>query len=196
MRLLLIRHGQTQSNVDHLLDTAFPGAPLDELGRQQAKDLVIAVEDEPLDAVYASTLTRAQETAAPLAKARGLEVQVIDGIQEIAAGVEEMNSDWTLYTNELASWSIDNLDSKLEGGESAREFLTRYNGAIADIEATGAERVAVISHGAAMRVWGITQSRGAVDVHLMAPLRNTEWIVFEGSTGEGWTIESWGKTLI
>lgn len=196
MRLLLIRHGQTQSNVDHLLDTAFPGAPLDELGRQQAKDLVIAVEDEPLDAVYASTLTRAQETATPLAKARGLEVQVIDGIQEIAAGVEEMNSDWTLYTNELASWSIDNLDSKLEGGESAREFLTRYNGAIADIEATGAERVAVISHGAAMRVWGITQSRGAVDVHLMAPLRNTEWIVFEGSTGEGWTIESWGKTLI
>lgn len=196
MRLLLIRHGQTQSNADHLLDTAFPGAPLDVLGQQQAKDLVVALEDEEIDAIYASVLTRAQETAAPLAKARGLDVQVIDGIQEISAGVEEMSSDWTGYTNELASWSFDNMDSKLEGGESAREFLARYDGAIADIEATGAQRVAVISHGAAIRVWGITQTRGAVDPHLMAPLRNTEWIVFEGSTADGWTVERWGQTLI
>lgn len=196
MRLLLIRHGQTQSNVDHLLDTAFPGAPLDELGQEQAQDLVAALEDEPIDAIYASTLTRAQETAAPLAKARGLEVQVIDGIQEISAGVEEMNADWTNYTNELANWSFENMDSKLEEGESAREFLSRFDGAIADIEATGARHVAMVSHGAAMRVWGITQSRGTVDVHLMAPLRNTEWIVFEGSVADGWTIERWGKTLI
>ena len=76
------------------------------------------------------------------------------------------------------------------------EHTSSYDGAIADIEATGAQRVAVISHGAAIRVWGITQTRGAVDPHLMAPLRNTEWIVFEGSTADGWTVERWGQTLI
>ena len=36
MRLLLVRHGQTMSNVDRVLDTKVPGAPLTEEGRAQA----------------------------------------------------------------------------------------------------------------------------------------------------------------
>ncbi|MCM1975585.1 histidine phosphatase family protein, partial [Streptomyces sp. G1] len=36
MRLLLVRHGQTPTNVDYLLDTAVPGPGLTELGLAQA----------------------------------------------------------------------------------------------------------------------------------------------------------------
>ena len=36
-RLHLVRHGQTPSNVAGALDTALPGAPLTELGREQAE---------------------------------------------------------------------------------------------------------------------------------------------------------------
>ena len=36
MRLILIRHGQTHSNVAHALDTTVPGADLTDLGREQA----------------------------------------------------------------------------------------------------------------------------------------------------------------
>ncbi len=71
MRLLLIRHGQTHSNVSGSLDTARPGADLTDLGREQAELLVERLKDEPVDALHASTLVRTQQTIAPLARARG-----------------------------------------------------------------------------------------------------------------------------
>ena len=145
-----------------------------------------------MDAIYASTLTRAQQTAQPLAKDRGLKVQVLDGIQEIAAGVEEMSADWTAYVSELESWSAENMDSMLEGGESARQFMERYDSAMRSIEEAGHENVAVISHGAAIRVWTITklapEHRGVA-----APLSNTEWITLTGSPTDGWRVETWGR---
>src|SRR3954467_15074485 len=86
MRLLLVRHGQTPSNVAFLLDTAVPGPGLTALGERQAAALPQALAGEDVEAVYASTLIRAQATAAPLAAARGLEVLVRDGIRELSAG--------------------------------------------------------------------------------------------------------------
>nr|WP_284288846.1 histidine phosphatase family protein [Angustibacter aerolatus] len=86
MRLILVRHGQTPSNVQRLLDTAVPGADLTDLGRQQAERVPTGLADEPVEAVYASTLVRTQQTAGPLAAALGLDVQVRDGLREITAG--------------------------------------------------------------------------------------------------------------
>jgi probable phosphoglycerate mutase len=39
LRLLLVRHGQTESNVNVVLDSLPPGPPLTQLGRQQAAEL-------------------------------------------------------------------------------------------------------------------------------------------------------------
>ncbi len=180
MRLILIRHGETQSNVDHLLDTA-----------QQAHDLAEAIAHEHIDALFVSTLTRAQQTAAPLAEKRGMQASVVDGIHEIAAGVEEMSPDWTAYVGMLNSWSPENLDASLEDGETARQFMTRFDAAIAAIEADGHHSVAVVSHGAALRVWALAQDP-SVAGEMAGPLRNTEWIVLNGSTAAGWTVERWG----
>ncbi len=192
MRLILIRHGETQSNVDHLLDTAHPGAPLTDNGLQQALDLAESIAHEHIDALFVSTLTRAQQTAAPLAQKRRIPASIIDGVHEIAAGVEEMNSDWSGYVGMLNSWSPDNLDARLEDGESAREFMARFDAAVAAIEAEGHRSVAVVSHGAALRVWALAQDP-AVAGELAGPLRNTEWIVLNGSSATGWTVERWGQ---
>ena len=192
MRLLLIRHGQTQSNVNRELDTAFPGAPLNEAGLAQAEALVEALAHERIDALYCSTLTRAQQTAAPLAASRALEAVIVDGIQEIAAGVEEMSTNWQPYVDMLNSWSPTNLDVGLEGGETARQFVTRFTNAVAAMEQAGDEHVALVSHGAALRVWAISQD--PIGFHLAPPLKNTEWIVLNGSTQTGWKIERWGST--
>ncbi|HPV81372.1 MAG TPA: histidine phosphatase family protein, partial [Dermatophilaceae bacterium] len=120
MRLLLIRHGQTASNVTRLLDTAAPGAPLDEVGLEQARALAEALADEPIEAVYASDLTRSQQTAAPLAARHGVEVVVRGGIREIQAGEDEMSADWVRYLTTIMSWNAD-LDARMPGGESGRE---------------------------------------------------------------------------
>ncbi len=194
MRLILIRHGETQSNVNRQLDTAFPGAPLNEQGLAQADALVDALAHEHIDALYASVLTRAQQTAAPLARARELDVTVVDGIKEIAAGVEEMSTDWSVYIGVLNSWAPDNLDVGIDGGETAREFLTRFTNAVAAMEQAGDEAVALVSHGAALRVWALAQDPSLGMEHA-PPLRNTQWIVLTGSMSSGWTIERWGDHI-
>ena len=194
MRLLLIRHGQTQSNVNRELDTAFPGAPLNEAGLAQAEALVEALAHERIDALYCSTLTRAQQTAAPLAAARALEAVIVDGIQEIAAGVEEMSTNWQPYVDMLNSWSPTNLDVGLEGGETARQFVTRFTNAVAAMEQAGDEHVALVSHGAALRVWAITQDP-TIGFDLAPPLANTQWITLNGSMTAGWRIERWGDSF-
>lgn len=193
MRLILIRHGETQSNVDHLLDTAHPGASLTDNGLQQAHALAESIAHEHVDALFVSTLTRAQQTAAPLAEKRGLEASVVDGIHEISAGVEEMNPDWSAYVGMLNSWSPENLDARLDDGESAREFMTRFDGAVAAIETQGHRSVAIVSHGAALRVWALAQDP-SVAGELAGPLRNTEWIVLNGSSATGWRVERWGQS--
>ncbi len=194
MRLLLIRHGQTQSNVNQELDTAFPGAPLNETGLAQAEALVDALVDERIDALYCSTLTRAQQTAAPLAAARDLEAVIVDGIQEIAAGVEEMSTNWRPYVEMLHSWSPTNLDVGLEGGETARQFVSRFTNAVAAIEQAGDEHVALVSHGAALRVWALTQDP-SIGFDFAPHLDNTQWIVLNGSMSSGWKIERWGDAF-
>lgn len=72
MRLILVRHGRTSSNVGFQLDTAAPGADLDEAGRAQADALVELLAEHPITAVYTSNLVRTQQTAAPVAAAKGL----------------------------------------------------------------------------------------------------------------------------
>ncbi|MCV9993183.1 histidine phosphatase family protein [Paeniglutamicibacter sp. ZC-3] len=93
MRLILIRHGQTTSNVGHHLDTGEPGASLTDLGREQARALPAALAATTIEAIYASTLLRTQQTAAPLAAALGLEVGIRAGLREIPAGTLEMAND-------------------------------------------------------------------------------------------------------
>jgi probable phosphoglycerate mutase len=195
MRLLLIRHGQTPSNVLGALDTAHPGAPLTELGLAQAAAVPHALHDERIDAVFASTLLRAQLTAEPLARHLGLQTQVLEGLHEIEAGSLEMRSDRTsqrTYMGTVLSWGAGDLDARYPGGPSASEFFDRYDAAIERIARDHDGTVAVVSHGAAIRVWVAGRVRNisprfAAENHL----ENTGVVVLEGSPVEGWVAESW-----
>lgn len=68
--LLLARHGQAQSNVSRIL-TSYPEVvpkPLSEKGREEVRDSAQKVKELQIDAIYASPLTRTQETAAIFAE--------------------------------------------------------------------------------------------------------------------------------
>ena len=87
--VLLVRHGQTPTTGKHLPGRA-PGLHLSEEGQRQAELAAKRIAElKKVDAVYASPLERAQETAAPIAAARGLEVQLEPGLLECDFG------DWT-----------------------------------------------------------------------------------------------------
>src|ERR1700739_4425307 len=81
-----IRHAESEANASGLLDTAVPGPGLSPAGKSQAEQVAHQLAREHYDAVYASTMARAQQTAAPLAAELGEQVEVLPGIQEIHAG--------------------------------------------------------------------------------------------------------------
>lgn len=190
MRLILIRHGQTQSNLDHLLDTGHPGAPLTEAGLAQARTLVDRLADEPIEAVYSSDLTRARQTAEPLAASKGVTVTQHPGLREIFAGVDDMSEDWVPYVSVLDTWHTD-PESKLLDGENWPEFQTRFDAAVAEIVASGVEVAALVSHGAALRVWipFVCANTTAGDARHWR-LENTDVVAIEGDD-RGWNLVSW-----
>ena len=200
MRLLLIRHGQTTSNVLHLLDTATPGAALTDVGVKQADALVGALSDESIDVLMASTLLRAQQTATPLALARALQMGIRDGIREIGAGELEMRGDIAAserYQATALDWAAGELDSVIEGAGGGADMLAAFDEVVAEAESSGAATAALVSHGAAIVTWAASRAAN-VDAAFAAenPLANTGIVILEGSTAAQWLALSWsGKPV-
>lgn len=202
MRLTLIRHGQTPSNVAGLLDTAPPGPGLTDLGRRQAAAVPTALDGQPIDALYSSDQLRAQQTADPLAAARLLPAETLPGLREIAAGHLEMAGDpdsVRRYIGTLYQWLEGDLDARIPGGPSGRETLDRYDAAIDQIVAgvgSGGSAVAV-SHGAAIRVWAVARAAGFPS---LAPdgrhLDNTGAVTLQRDRAGKWTVLSWRTEAI
>lgn len=221
MRLTLLRHGQTPSNVAGALDTAPPGPGLTELGFLQAAAAARALAGESVVALFASNQLRAQQTAAPLAQSRALDVGILPGLCEIAAGNLEMATDAGSvhrYIGTLISWIDGDLGQRIPGGASGTEFLDRYDEAVEHIvervladAGPGGSAVAV-SHGAAIRAWAARRAVNAADAMTadvgvqpaaMAPdgarhrrLDNTGAITLERDETGVWRIVKWAEAAI
>jgi probable phosphoglycerate mutase len=195
MRLILLRHGQTHSNVIGALDTAIPGAPLNELGLQQAAAVPGALGGQEIDGISASTILRAQQTAVPLATDRALSVDIRDGLREIAAGDLEMLSDpksQGIYTAASFAWAKGDLQLRMPGGETGLEFFERFDDAIADILAEHGKSVVAVSHGAAIRTWVAARCENTdgsfAGTH---QLDNTGTAILEGEDVRRWRLIDW-----
>ncbi|PRY09063.1 histidine phosphatase family protein [Kineococcus rhizosphaerae] len=204
MRLFLVRHGQTQSNVDHLLDTAVPGADLSPLGRDQAAALVQTLGERGIGAITASTLVRTQQTAAPLAAHLGLDVAVADGLREIEAGDLEMLGDddsVRRYLEVVAAWLHGDLSVAEPGAEDGHAFFARYDAAVAAAlaaaRAAGVDTLALVSHGAAIRTWAGSRVRNVSPEFVVATgLENTGVVELEGGPEDGWTCVRWMGAVV
>ena len=202
MRVIWVRHVQTTSNVGGLLDTAVPGAPPTELGLQQAAAVPTALAAERIDAIYVSTLIRTQMTAAPLARARGLEPRIRDGLREVSAGDVEMRGDpesVNTYLGAMFDWLSHRLDVRMPGAETGFEVLDRLDAVVAEAaSAVPADGAAVlVSHGAAIRLWASLRSRNLVDSFgVNHGLGNTGMVVMDGTPSDGWRAVSWTGAAI
>jgi probable phosphomutase (TIGR03848 family) len=145
--LLLLRHAVTE-HTGARLSGWMPGLHLSEAGREQAQALAGRLGPVPLDAIYASPLERCQETAAPLAEAKGLKVETLEDVGEVRYG------DWTgRALKELAReplWKVVQATpsaARFPGGESLFEMQARAVLAVEGLrEAHPSQTVAVCSH--------------------------------------------------
>lgn len=124
--VLLVRHGQTPTT-GQVLPGRARGLHLADVGRQQAERAAARIAELPrVDAVYASPLERARQTAAPIAAARGLKVRVDRGLLECDFG--EWTGQELKQLMKRPEWStVQRAPStfRFPGGESFTEMQTR-----------------------------------------------------------------------
>ncbi len=201
MRLILVRHGQTPSNVRGLLDTRVPGPGLTRLGLQQAAALPGALAGEDIGAIYVSTMVRTHLTAAHLAAALEVETVQRAGIREIMSGDLEMRGDRASveqYMTTIFDWTLGDVDKRMPGGESGAEFFARFDGVVEEAADAGHANVAIVSHGAAIRAWSSYRSVNLPEGFIRDnPLHNTGIVVAEGEPGDSWRILSFmGEAIV
>lgn len=194
-RLILVRHGQTRSNVHGLLDTALPGAELTPLGREQARSVVDVLAGERIDRVVASPLARTVQTATPIAEERGLRLGTHHGLREILAGDLELLSDrdaHRTYLRTAFAWATGDLSAAMPGRpETGTGFFERYDDAV-DAALDGVDTALCVSHGAAIRTWAASRAVN-VDGDFGAEhgLPNTGVVILERDGAGSWHVDTW-----
>jgi 2,3-bisphosphoglycerate-dependent phosphoglycerate mutase len=145
MELILIRHGLPERSAE----TSDP--PLSPTGHDQARRVAAALAGERVDAVHASTMRRAVQTAEPFAAQAGLSVDAHDGICEFdrASGVytpmEELKREdyaaWLAFVERGQDPDIAAFQGRVV--ETLETLIARHKG----------QTVAVFCHGGVINVW-------------------------------------------
>lgn len=149
MLFYCIRHGQSTYNAEGRVQGQ-SDVPLSELGGRQGEAVAAALRGLPIEALYASPLRRAMETARPVAEALGLPIQTDPRLKEVHAGVfqDRVRSQLDeLFPEVLARWRSGDPDFAIPGGETRRHLMERGRKVFDEILRSGHQQVAVVSHG-------------------------------------------------
>ena len=156
LTIYLIRHGETDWNKGAVYQ-GHTDIPLGVLGRKQAVAVARRLAGERLDAVYASDLGRARETALAVAKAQNLRTEVICDrrLREIdvglCAGKTRAESE-AAFPEVFRAMRADPAGTCMPGGESFADLCDRVRQAVQEIaESRPGGKVALVSHGGTIR---------------------------------------------
>jgi probable phosphoglycerate mutase len=149
---LLIRHG-TNDWIGRSLAARLPDVHLNAEGQRQAAGLVERLKGTAIARIISSPLDRALETAAPLSKDRGIEVEVSDAVTEIGFG------EWSgLSMEELSGqplwsrWNSFRSATRAPGGEIMSETQARMVSEVTRLREESPDgTIALFSHGDPLR---------------------------------------------
>lgn len=155
-KIYLVRHGQTDYNLQGIVQGSGVDASLNETGRQQAVAFYHAYRSVSFDRVYTSRLKRSQESVASFV-ADGLPCEHLEALNEISWGSKEGQpitpEEDAYYHMMLKQWQLGKTDIRIEGGESPDEVATRQRQFIAKLQSRPEDKnVLVCMHGRAMRI--------------------------------------------
>lgn len=154
-RLVLMRHGETDSNSKTIF-CGWTDSVLTKRGIKQAQLAGKYLDRFKFDRIYSSDLTRAVETACQTAIRQGLEIVKLQELREIYGGLwENKSADQILkeFKEQREKYFNGELDCQLEGGESLNQFKERAISVIKDIAYNSqGKTVLVVTHGGILRM--------------------------------------------
>lgn len=164
VEVVLVRHGQTSANAARrfggLLDP-----PLDATGEAQAAALAAAWPHGPFDAVWCSTLRRAEQTARALSEAPVAHPALVELHQGVLEGLTLAEAQ-ERHGDAVLAWLRDAAETPLPGGESLGQCRDRAWAALLEIvhEAgvAGHRRVVVVTHQLVIAVVACTATNEAL----------------------------------
>ncbi len=144
--ILFVRHGETDWNVERRVQ-GHTDRPLTANGLAQARSLAESLRDERIDAVYASDLSRARETARAVADEHGLAVEELPALREKHFGTWE-----GLLDTEIRARFPAASTGPWGDAETSEEVSERILAALHEIARRHpGGRVLVVSHGGPLR---------------------------------------------
>ena len=152
LHLILVRHGETEWNVQRRYQGQF-NVPLSSVGRQQAERIAQRLAGQKIDAVYASDLERAWETAAIIAAKHNLAVASEPRLRELKFGVLEgltFDEAQIQYPEMITAWLKD-FNQPPQGAESVDLFNARIIALLDDLKQKHDEQtLLLVGHGGSL----------------------------------------------
>lgn len=155
-KIYVVRHGQTDFNLQGIVQGSGVDSDLNETGRKQAKAFFDAYKDTGFDKVYTSKLKRTHQTVQSFLQL-GIPTESLAGLNEINWGTKEgykiTPEEDEYYHYMLKQWQLGNTSLRIENGESPDDVAIRMRPAIEHIMAQPNEqKVLVCMHGRAIRI--------------------------------------------
>ncbi|EMG35971.1 fructose-2,6-bisphosphatase [Desulfocurvibacter africanus PCS] len=185
---LLVRHGHAD-NVGKAINGRNAGVELTERGRREVRELAERLRGVGLSAVLSSPLERARQTAAPLAEAVGVQVDVRQELNELNYGqwtgksYAELQGDprWKAFNSFRSG-------TRIPGGETMLEVQARVAGLMLALrEEYHGSRVAMVSHADTIR---------AALMHFLGlPLDFVLRVALQPASVSVLALEEWGAEL-
>ncbi|HLR20371.1 MAG TPA: histidine phosphatase family protein [Tissierellaceae bacterium] len=154
MNLYIIRHGQTEWNVQKRLQ-GWKNSNLTKQGMKNTENLSYRLKDIEFDYIYSSPQERAIDTANIIKRDKDIDINILDGLKEIGFGTWE-------------GMDIDTINSKFGDkfetylnrphlyepidGESFEDIFKRVRKSLTDIINNGGDNVFIVSHGVTIKV--------------------------------------------
>lgn len=119
-----------------------PGAVLTETGMAQAIELGGFLSELGIERIVSSSYTRAVQSIEPLAEALAIEIKIDERLKERVLSSGNL-PDWA----ERLKSTFDDHELALEGGESSNEALARISEVVDELENSGCQTAAIVTHG-------------------------------------------------
>ena len=148
MRLYLVRHGQTDWNVQKRAQ-GHTDRPLDTIGLQQAKMVGKAFLDLPVERILTSDLRRAHGTAEEISRRTKIPLEVMANLRERGFGEWEGQNFAEIairFGFEADFKGVTRNEVTPPGGESFVEVWQRLESVVADVRSQN-ENTAIVAHG-------------------------------------------------